>query len=262
LWCGFRFADSLRPAALVRGFGDTLLNPHSSACRSGHPPAAHRWTGGPGGGAGRPAEEYRRSGGGSGGGYIRHADGLVGVWADPNANRQFYTGAVGDPENPQRAEMGRLGAAAAPPSASRPSGRRSKNGNSTGMSRRARTTARRGPLAHCQAAKPLKTFKTTMGSSCLELAWIWVWCHACLGLAPRPLGVGATPTWDRRRCAGVGSLAATGKGSMPTVSAARAKRRRSAAPAGAGKQYRNRFDDAAASGARKFTRLTTAANVS
>ena len=99
------------------------------------------------------------------------------------------------PENPQKEEMGRLGAAA-PPSASRPSSRRSKNGNSTGMSRQARTTARRAPLAHCRAAKPLKTFKTTMGSSCLELAWIWVWRHVCLGLAPRPLGVGAVPVWD------------------------------------------------------------------
>ena len=44
-------------------------------------------------------------------------------------------------------------------------------------------------------AKPLKTFKTTMGNSCQKLAWIWVWRHDCLGLAPRSLGVGATPVW-------------------------------------------------------------------
>jgi TPR repeat protein len=58
------------------------------------PRGARQRTGGLGGGAGRPAEEYRGSGGGSGGGYIRHAYGVVGVWADPNANKQFYTGAV------------------------------------------------------------------------------------------------------------------------------------------------------------------------
>ena len=98
------------------------------------------------------------------------------------------------PRKSSKGGNGRLGVAAGP-SASRPPSRRSANGNSTGTSRQARTTARRAPLAHCHAAKPLKTFKTTMGSSCQKLAWIWVWRHVCLGLAPRSLGVGATPVW-------------------------------------------------------------------
>jgi hypothetical protein len=48
----------------------------------------HYAGGGPGPGpryANRPGE---------GGGYLRHSSGAVGVWADPNANNQFYTGTV------------------------------------------------------------------------------------------------------------------------------------------------------------------------
>jgi len=35
-----------------------------------------------------------RVSGGNGGGYLRPGTGVVGVWADPHANQQFYTGAV------------------------------------------------------------------------------------------------------------------------------------------------------------------------
>ena len=34
-----------------------------------------------------------------------------------------------------------------------------------------------------------------MGSYWKKLAWIWVWRHVRLGLAPRRLGVGAAPAW-------------------------------------------------------------------
>jgi hypothetical protein len=53
---------------------------------------------------------------------------------------------------------------------------------------------RRMPLA--RAAKPLKRLKTAMGSSWKKLAWIWVWRHSRLGLAPLPLGfaMGRGPT--------------------------------------------------------------------
>jgi hypothetical protein len=46
---------------------------------------------------------------------------------------------------------------------------------------------RRKPLAG--AAKPLKKLKTAMGGYWKKLAWIWVWRHVRLGLAPRRLGV-------------------------------------------------------------------------
>jgi hypothetical protein len=49
-----------------------------------------------------------------------------------------------------------------------------------------------------RAAKPLKRLKTAMGSYWKKLAWIWVWRHVGLGLAPRPFGVGATSAWDRQ----------------------------------------------------------------
>jgi hypothetical protein len=45
------------------------------------------------------------------------------------------------------------------------------------------------------AAKPLKTLKTAMGSYWKKLAWIWVWRHSRLGLAPYRLGAGAAPPW-------------------------------------------------------------------
>jgi hypothetical protein len=47
-------------------------------------------------------------------------------------------------------------------------------------------------------AKPLKRLKTAMGSYWKKLAWIWVWRHVGLGLAPRPFGAGAASAWDRR----------------------------------------------------------------
>ena len=53
------------------------------------------------------------------------------------------------------------------------------------------------PLA--RAAKRLKRLKTAMGSYWKNLAWIWVWRHVGLGLAPRPFGVGAPSIWGRRR---------------------------------------------------------------
>ena len=52
----------------------------------------------------------------------------------------------------------------------------------------------RMPLA--RAAKRLKRLKTAMGSYWKKLAWIWVWRHVRLGLAPRPFGVGAAPAWE------------------------------------------------------------------
>jgi hypothetical protein len=58
------------------------------------------------------------------------------------------------------------------------------------------------------AAKPLKKLKTAMGGYWKKLAWIWVWRHSRLGLAPRPLGARAAPTWI--------------DGTMPTVNAIRA----------------------------------------
>src|SRR5580658_2988635 len=51
----------------------------------------------------------------------------------------------------------------------------------------------RMPLAG--AAKSLKTLKTAMGGYWKKLAWIWVWRHVRLGLAPRPFGVGAASVW-------------------------------------------------------------------
>jgi hypothetical protein len=52
-------------------------------------------------------------------------------------------------------------------------------------------TGRRGkgrmPLA--SAAKRLKRLKTAMGGCWKKLAWIWVWRHSRLGLAPRRLGI-------------------------------------------------------------------------
>jgi hypothetical protein len=36
-----------------------------------------------------------------------------------------------------------------------------------------------------------------MGSSWKKLAWIWVWRHSRLGLAPRPFGVGADGAFAR-----------------------------------------------------------------
>jgi hypothetical protein len=44
----------------------------------------------------------------------------------------------------------------------------------------------------------LKKLKTAMGGYWKKLAWIWVWRHVRLGLAPRPLGVGAASVWDPR----------------------------------------------------------------
>jgi hypothetical protein len=44
----------------------------------------------------------------------------------------------------------------------------------------------------------LKRLKKAMGSYWKKLAWIWVWRHVRLGLAPRPLGVGAASASDRR----------------------------------------------------------------
>jgi hypothetical protein len=38
-----------------------------------------------------------------------------------------------------------------------------------------------------------------MGAYWKKLGWIWVWRHVRLGLAPRPLGVGATSAWGSRR---------------------------------------------------------------
>jgi hypothetical protein len=52
------------------------------------------------------------------------------------------------------------------------------------------------PLA--EAAKPLKRLKTAMGSYWKKLAWIWVWRHVGLGLAPRRLGIGTMSAWGRR----------------------------------------------------------------
>jgi len=46
---------------------------------------------------------------------------------------------------------------------------------------------RRMPLA--RAAKRMKRLKTAMGSYWKKLAWIWLWRHVGLGLAPRRLGV-------------------------------------------------------------------------
>ena len=54
----------------------------------------------------------------------------------------------------------------------------------------------RAPLAI--AAKPLKRHKTAMGSYWKKLAWIWVWRHVRLGLAPRRLGAGANGRLMRR----------------------------------------------------------------
>jgi hypothetical protein len=53
----------------------------------------------------------------------------------------------------------------------------------------ARGGERRMPLA--RTAKRLKTLRSAMGSYWKKSAWIWVWRHSRLGLAPRPFGVGA-----------------------------------------------------------------------
>jgi hypothetical protein len=37
-----------------------------------------------------------------------------------------------------------------------------------------------------------------MGSYWKKLAWIWVWRHVRLGLAPCPFGAGAAAAWDGR----------------------------------------------------------------
>ena len=54
------------------------------------------------------------------------------------------------------------------------------------------------PESRREAAKPLKRLKTAIGSYWKKLAWIWVWRHVCLGLAPHPLGFGAAPAWGQR----------------------------------------------------------------
>jgi hypothetical protein len=53
----------------------------------------------------------------------------------------------------------------------------------------------RMPLA--TTAKSLKRLKTAMGGYWKKLAWIWVWRHVRLGLAPHRLGARAAPVWDR-----------------------------------------------------------------
>jgi|HubBroStandDraft_1064217.scaffolds.fasta_scaffold17694_4 hypothetical protein len=50
------------------------------------------------------------------------------------------------------------------------------------------------------AAKSLKRLKTAMGGYWKKLAWIWVWRHVGLGLAPRRLGLdGTAPTVKEHR---------------------------------------------------------------
>jgi hypothetical protein len=53
--------------------------------------------------------------------------------------------------------------------------------------------------APCESAKLLKRLKTAMGGYWKKLAWIWVWRHSRLGLAPRPYGVGAIAIWGGPR---------------------------------------------------------------
>jgi hypothetical protein len=55
---------------------------------------------------------------------------------------------------------------------------------------------RRAPLAG--AVKPLKRLKMAIISSWKKLAWIWVWRHIGLGLAPCPFAVGDAPAWGSR----------------------------------------------------------------
>jgi hypothetical protein len=55
-----------------------------------------------------------------------------------------------------------------------------------------------GRMSLASAAKCLKRLKIAMSNSWKKLAWIWVWRHVGLGLAPRPFGARAASSWDRR----------------------------------------------------------------
>jgi hypothetical protein len=55
-----------------------------------------------------------------------------------------------------------------------------------------------GAARVARAAKPLKRLKTAMGGYWKKLAWIWVWRHSRLGLAPCPFGARAAKAWRSR----------------------------------------------------------------
>jgi hypothetical protein len=75
----------------------------------------------------------------------------------------------------------------------------SRTGQKPAFSETGRGRQGRMPLAG--PAKPLKRLKTAMGGYWKKLAWIWVWRHVRLGLAPRPFGIGGASARGRRRAA-------------------------------------------------------------
>lgn len=81
------------------------VDPDSQDPKVSPPPAKSGRAGHGGGGAGAPghgggggviagAGPRHNGGGGNDGGYLHPGTGVVGVWADPNANKQWYTGNV------------------------------------------------------------------------------------------------------------------------------------------------------------------------